>query len=81
MIRDEQSATVIPVQCAGQRAVKSALAAGFIMVTMDGPRSRRIGSSPNKVVEQYGNYPRPMNPLGFDSVWVSGPWQGRTVAH
>ncbi|HEY1938491.1 MAG TPA: hypothetical protein VGJ33_11205 [Candidatus Angelobacter sp.] len=67
---------VIPVRVPGKGG-EICFGGGFIWVTMDGTPVTRIDPSRNKVLEQYGNYPKADGiRYGFDSVWVSDHGKG-----
>jgi hypothetical protein len=50
---------------------------GFLWVTMSGTPVTRIDPVRNKVIDQYGNYPKAdAIRFGFGSVWVSDHGKG-----
>lgn len=67
---------VIPVHVPGKGG-EICFGGGFIWVTMDGNPVTRIDPKKNKVVDQYGNYPKADGiRYGFGSVWVSDHGKG-----
>ncbi|HET8887983.1 MAG TPA: hypothetical protein VFQ41_03700 [Candidatus Angelobacter sp.] len=67
---------VIPVRVPGKGG-EICYGGGFIWVTMDGNPVTRIDPVKNKVVDQYGNYPKAdAIRYGFGSVWVSDHGKG-----
>jgi YVTN family beta-propeller protein len=67
---------VIPVHVPGKGG-EICYGGGFIWVTMDGNPVTRIDPVKNKVVDQYGNYPKAdAIRYGFGSVWVSDHGKG-----
>jgi streptogramin lyase len=67
---------VIPVRVPGKGG-EICYGGGFIWVTMDGNPVTRIDPVKNKVVDQYGNYPKADGiRYGFGSVWVSDHGKG-----
>jgi YVTN family beta-propeller protein len=67
---------VIPVHVPGKGG-EICYGGGFIWVTMDGNPVTRIDPEKNKVVDQYGNYPKADGiRYGFGSVWVSDHGKG-----
>jgi hypothetical protein len=67
---------VIPVHVPGKGG-EICYGGGFIWVTMDGNPVTRIDPVKNKVVDQYGNYPKADGiRYGFGSVWVSDHGKG-----
>jgi virginiamycin B lyase len=71
-----QVAAVIPVHVPGKGG-EICFGGGFIWVTMDGNPVTRIDPATNKVVDQYGNYPKADGiRYGFGSVWVTDHGKG-----
>jgi virginiamycin B lyase len=69
-------AAVIPVRVPGKGG-EICFGGGFIWVTMDGTPVTRVDPVKNKVVDQYGNYPKADGiRYGFGSVWVSDHGKG-----
>jgi streptogramin lyase len=67
---------VIPVRVPGKGG-EICYGGGLIWVTMDGNPVTRIDPVKNKVVDQYGNYPKADGiRYGFGSVWVSDHGKG-----
>jgi virginiamycin B lyase len=67
---------VIPVHVPGKGG-EICYGGGFIWVTMDGTPVTRINPATNKVIDQYGNYPKAdAIRYGFGSVWVSDHGKG-----
>src|ERR1044071_5414618 len=67
---------VIPVHVPGKGG-EICYGGGFIWVTMDGNPVTRIDPVKNKVIDQYGNYPKADGiRYGFGSVWVSDHGKG-----
>ena len=67
---------VIPVHVPGKGG-EICYGGGFIWVTMDGNPVTRIDPAANKVIDQYGNYPKAdAIRYGFGSVWVSDHGKG-----
>jgi streptogramin lyase len=67
---------VIPVHVPGKGG-EICFGGGFVWVTMDGTPMTRIDPVKNKVVDQYGNYPKADGiRYGFGSVWVSDHGKG-----
>ncbi|MGC2696421.1 MAG: hypothetical protein WA738_11585 [Candidatus Angelobacter sp.] len=67
---------VIPVHVPGKGG-EICSGGGFIWVSMDGNPVTRIDPARNKVVDQYGNYPKADGiRYGFGSVWVSDHGKG-----
>jgi streptogramin lyase len=71
-----QITAIIPVRVPGKGG-EICYGGGFIWVTMDGTPVTRIDPARNKVVDQYGNYPKADGiRYGFGSVWVSDHEKG-----